>query len=91
MYHPSRKGRCLLGFYAKAVVLLEGRVKADQVGKNGETESVVWSDSRLDINFDRVTRLEKLTADRFKHLTWSPFQRGAFANRLKSRRARAPR
>lgn len=71
----SLEGVLVMGFEAKILVLSEEKGKADEIGKNGETEYVVWSDSFLTIYFGHVTRLEKVVGERFKHLTHTSFRR----------------
>ncbi len=66
-----------MGFAVKMVFVLPGTVKADQSGPNGETECSVWQDAYWEIDFDRITRLEKLIGERFQHMrdTFHPFKR----------------
>lgn len=66
-----------MGFEAKIVFVLPGTAKADQQGPNGEAECAVWKDSNWGIDFGHITRLEKLTGERFQHLrsSFHPFRR----------------
>lgn len=64
-----------MGFTAKLIILLEQRVQADQLGPQGEQECVVWTDSYVTIDFEHISRLEKLTDERFAHIQFIPFTR----------------
>lgn len=64
-----------MGFCAKTVFLMRGSRKADQPGLQGESDCVVWADTKLGIDFDHISRLEKVVGERFAHLNHTPFRR----------------
>lgn len=66
-----------MGFAAKTVFVLPGTFKADRPGPQGEMECAVWKDSNWGLDFGRITRLEKLTGERFQHIrdSFDPFRR----------------
>jgi hypothetical protein len=62
-----------MGFYAKAVILFKENASA-AIPSIDEESYAVWKDSGLGIDFDRVTRVEKVTEPRFAHITFRPFE-----------------
>ena len=64
-----------MGFHAKLIILTEKKVKADKDGPQGEKECTLWEDSQMTIDFVRITRLEKVVSDHYKHISYSSFTR----------------
>lgn len=66
-----------MGFQARLAVVCEQTKSADSIGPKGEKDCTVWKEACVGIDFEHITRLEKLVGERFKHMADShtPFRR----------------
>lgn len=63
-----------MGFEAKLEFVTAEKWEAEQVGTQGETHSTVWRDyTQFEMNFGRITRLEKLISPEYAHITHASF------------------
>ena len=70
-----------MGFHTKVIILSQTQTNSgneldfDTPEFDSEEGTVVWEDSSLRIDFGHITRLEKITGERFRHLHHSAFRR----------------